>query len=113
MESDADPYYVINSVPKQAAGVEFASYRTWVHKASGLPVKTEFSDAKGAIYRTYEALKVEMIQGYPTVTEARMSDSRMGGSTTLSYSGIAYDQDLADELFSERYLRNPPRRLLR
>lgn len=113
LESDTDPYYVVVSTPRQPDTVEFARYRNWIHKASFLPVKTEFLDAKGNVYRTYEALKVENIQGNPTVTEARMSDTRIGGSTTLRYSGVAYDQGLEEELFTERYLRNPPRRVLR
>lgn len=113
LESDADPYFVVLSTPKEPSTVEFAQYRNWIHKATFLPIKTEFLDAQGKVYRTYEALKVETIQGYPTVTEARMSDTRIGGSTTLRYTGVSYDLGLDEELFTERYLRNPPRKVLR
>jgi len=65
------------------------------------------------LYRTYSALKVEEVDGFQTVTQSRMSDSRIGGYTEMSYSDVKYNVGLADELFSERYLRNPPRRELR
>jgi outer membrane lipoprotein-sorting protein len=113
LEEESGPYYVVASTPKNTAAVEFSQYRNWIHKGSHLPVKTEFMDAGGEVYRTYEALKVEVIQGNPTVVEAKMSDTRIGGHTSLTYSGVAYDQDLQEDLFSERYLRSPPRKVLR
>jgi hypothetical protein len=41
-----------------------------------------------------------------------MSDSRIGGYSLLEYSGVVYNQGLGEELFSERYLRRPPRKAL-
>lgn len=108
-----DTYYVLKSTPKDPSTVEFASYKTWIHRTSYLPIKTEYTNAHGKVTRTYEALAVAKIQGYPTVTKARMSDSERGGSTTLTYSGINYDLGLEEALFTERYLRNPPRQQLR
>ncbi len=113
LEAESGPYFVVASVPKDAQSVEFSRYRNWIHKSTYLPVKTEFLDVAGEVYRTYEALKVETIQGHPTVVEAKMSDRRIGGHTLLRYSGVAYDQDIEEDLFSERYLRNPPRKVLR
>jgi len=102
-------YYVVKSTPKDASRVEFASYTNWIHRGTFLPVKTEFSDAAGKVYRTYEALAVETVQGYPTVVRSRMSDTRIGGNTTLEYSAVVYDTGVPEEVFSERYLRTPPR----
>lgn len=106
-------YYVLQSTPKDSGAVEFAYYKNWIHKTSFLPVKTEFYDAAGKAYRSYEALKVENIGGYQTVTQARMTDSRIGGHTDMVYSDVQYDLGLSEDLFTERYLRNPPRRELR
>ncbi len=110
---ETDNYYVVESTPLNADQVEFATYKNWIHKQTFLPVRTEFYNDNGQAYRTYEALKVEDIGGYQTVTESRMSDSRIGGHTTMGYSDVQYDMDLAEDLFTERYLRNPPRRYLR
>lgn len=106
-------YYVLKSTPKNPAAVEFAYYKNWIHRDTFIPVKTEYYDKNDRLYRTYTALKVEEIDGFQTVTQSRMADARTGGYTEMSYSDVKYNVGLADELFSERFLRNPPRRELR
>lgn len=113
LTEESDTYYVLTSTPKEAGSVEFASYTSWIHKTTFLAVKIEYQDKKGEVYRTYEALGVEVIDGHPTVTSSRMSDHKQGGSTSMTYEDVRYDTGLADDIFSERYLRNPPRKLLR
>jgi outer membrane lipoprotein-sorting protein len=113
LESETDDYYVIRSEPKSAEDVEFASYKNWIHKATFIPVKTEYYDEQGDVYRTYTAVEVEVIDGYATVVRATIEDTRMGGRTQMRYSSVAYDLDLPAGIFAERYLRNPPRRHLR
>lgn len=106
-------YYVVESKPKDPKSVEFAAYKMWIHRESFTVVKVEFRDAAGEVYRRYEVLGVETVQGYPTVTKARMSDLRSNGSTTVTYSEVAYNLGLPDEIFTERYLRREPRQWLR
>lgn len=108
-----DTYYVLESEPREPGAVEFTRYKTWIHKGTFLPVKTEYMNRKGEVYRTYEAVKVDTIQGHPTVTESKMTDLDRGGSTTLTYENVRYDIGLEKDLFSERYLRNPPRQYLK
>jgi hypothetical protein len=42
-----------------------------------------------------------------------MEDRVRGGNTTLKFSRVQYDLGIGDEIFDERFLRNPPRDLLR
>lgn len=106
-------YYVIKSTPKDKKNVEFAYYKNWIHKTTFLPVKTEFYDKNDKVYRTYEALKVDTVDGHPTVTQSKMSDSNIGGYTLMDYSKVKYDIGLPDDIFTERYLRTAPREYLR
>jgi outer membrane lipoprotein-sorting protein len=99
--------------PKDPKSVEFASYKMWIHKTSFLPVKAEFYDAKGEKIREAQALEVQQIQDYPTVTRSSMKDLRTGSTTTISYSKVEYNIELTEDIFTERYLRNPPRAQLR
>ncbi len=108
-----DNFYVLKHTPKNPASVEFDHYITWVHKGTFLVTQTKFHDKEGNVYRTYDALKVETIEGKPTVMKARMSDSRLGGHTILDYSDVKYDVGLPDDIFTERYLRRPPVQHLR
>jgi outer membrane lipoprotein-sorting protein len=113
LAEESDTYHVLESTPKDKGSVEFASYKSWIHKTTFLAVKIEYQDRQGEVYRTYEALGVEMIDGHPTVTSSRMTDHTRGGATSMTYEDVRYDTGLADDIFSERYLRNPPRKLLR
>lgn len=108
-----DTYFVIESTPKERGSVEFAKYRAYIHKTTFIPVKIEYFDDRGTVYRSYEAVKVETIQGFPTVVESRMTNVPSGGSTSLRYSRVEYNVDLPQDIFTERYLRNPPHRYLR
>ena len=113
LEEETDDYYIVRSTPKNASDVEFASYKNWIHKSTFIPVKTEYYDQNGDAYRTYTAIAVETIGGHPTVVKSSMADARIGGVTEMAYSEVAYDTALSEEIFTERYLRNPPRRELR
>jgi len=108
-----DNYYVLKNTPKNSDGVEFSQYTAWIHRATFLPIKVEYLDKNGEKYRVYEALGVETVDGYPTVTKSRMKDLKAGGETTITYSDVKYNVGLPDSIFSEQYLRNAPRRHLR
>jgi len=110
---ETDNYYVLKSTPKNLKLVEFAYYKNWIHKTTFIPVKTEFYDTSGKAYRTYDALKVDTINGFPTVTRSKMTDTNIGGFTVMGYSKVNYDIGLPEDIFSERYLRAAPRQYLR
>ena len=105
-------YYVLKNVPKDPGSVEFSYYMMWIHRQTYLAVKVEYYDKNGEKYREYEALKVDTVQGYPTVSSSRMKDFK-SGSTVIEYSNIKYDIDIQDKYFTERYLRRAPRKYLR
>lgn len=107
-----DNYYVIKNTPVDPSSVEFQFYKMYIHKETFIPVQIEYYDQKNELYRLGKTLKVETIQGYPTITKASMENLKAGSSTIMEYSNIQYNIDLANEIFSERYLRNPPQKFL-
>ncbi|MBI1387024.1 MAG: outer membrane lipoprotein-sorting protein [bacterium] len=108
-----DVYYVLKSTPKDAKGVEFAYYKTWIHKETFIPVQTMYYDESGKEYRKYTALAVEPVDGIQTVVKGQMEDLRSGTTTVNEYANVKYNLDFPDDIFSERYLRKPPREYLR
>ncbi len=110
-KSDGD-LYVLEGKPKDPASVEFTRYEVSIDKQTMLPVKIRFFDAQNRNYRLVEALKVETIDGHPTVTHSKVSDLKNGGSTEMQFRFISYDLGLPDDIFSERSLRTPPREWL-
>ena len=108
-----EQYYVLNNIPKDPKSVEFSSYKIWIDKKTFMPMKAEYLDREGQLYRVVEALEVKNIQGYPTVIRSRVKDLAGGGQTVSEFSRITYDIGLKERIFTERYLRRPPRAVRR
>lgn len=106
-----DTYYVLKNTPRRPDRVEFDSFTMWIHKDTFLPVRISYEQG-GEVYREYEVLQVEEVQGFMTVTQSRMKDLRNGGETTLSYASVEYNTELPEDIFTERYLRRAPREFL-
>lgn len=105
------PASVIESRPK--AVVDYARRLSWIDREHGLPLREEYYDARGEKVREFTADKVEQIGGQWTVTARTMRNLQTGHRTETVFEAVRYDVGLADDLFSERYLRNPPRQWLR
>ena len=105
--------YIIKNTPVDAGSVEFSYYTVKIDKDTFLPRRAEYYDKNGKMYRMVEATKVETIQGFPTVTESVVKDLNTGGSTVNTFSNIEYDIGLKENIFTERFLRRPPREVTR
>lgn len=106
---ETDQAFVLKNTPKNPAEVEFASYTVWIDKKSFLPTKAEYLDKEGRKYRVVEALETKMIAGFPTVVKSRVKDLLSGSETVSEFKNIKYNIGLKNKIFTERYLRRPPR----
>jgi outer membrane lipoprotein-sorting protein len=112
VSSEGDAYKVKNT-PKNPKNVKFSYYYVYIDKQSFLPTKSEYYNNQGELYRIIEALKIETIQGYPTIVKMKATDLTTGSSTVSEFSQIEYDINLSQDIFSERYLRRPPMRWIK
>jgi len=108
-----DTQYVVKNVPKDPNSVEFQSYTVWIDKDTFLPRKAEYLDKSGKLYRRILSNKIETIQGHPTATEQTAEDVARGTRTVIAFGSIKYDIGLKDNIFTERFLRRPPREVTR
>ena len=108
-----DRRFILKNTPKHPAGVEFSYYHVWIDRRTLMPIKAEYYDKEGRKYRLVEVLEVQELQGHPTVVKSRAKDLIGGGETMMDFSGIRYDIGLKDNIFTERYLRRPPREVRR
>ncbi|TFG39432.1 MAG: outer membrane lipoprotein-sorting protein, partial [Chromatiales bacterium] len=86
-----DEFYVLKHVPVDSQSAEFSSYVTWINRETFLPMKIDYTNAAGDVYRRVEVLAVETIDGHPTVTASRVTDLLSGGKTDMQFRYIAYD----------------------
>jgi len=105
------PAYVIESQPKAAA--DYVRRVSWIDRERGLPLKEEYFDARDEKVRVFNADKVEEVNGHWTVTARTMKNLQTGHRTETVFEQVRYDIGLTNSIFSERYLRNPPRKWIR
>jgi outer membrane lipoprotein-sorting protein len=107
LASSDENYYELKNTPEDVSQVEFSYYKVWVDTKNFIPVRAEYYDKEGRLYRKIEVLAVENIQGYPTITRMKAEDLNSGASTVAEFSDSSYDLGLKEDIFTERYLRNP------
>lgn len=116
-----DQHYILKNVPKNTGAVEFAYYLAYIDKSSFITEKMEFYKKSDILYRVMSVLKVKNIEAetnngpalFPTVVESMVESMETGSVTRMTLSNIVYNIDLAEDVFSERYLRRPPRDITR
>ena len=108
-----DKLFVVKNVPKQPDTVEFGYYNVSIDRKNYVPVKMEFYDKKDKLYKVIESAKIEEIQGFPTVVKSVVSNFQTGSKTEMEFNKVEYNIGLKDSIFTERYLRRPPREAIR
>ena len=107
-----DKYYIVRNVPKKPDTVEFSYFNVSIDRKTFVPMKMEFYDKNNKLYRVIESTKVETIQGFSTVVKSVVSELNTGGKTEMEFTNVKYNINLKD-IFTERYLRRPPREAIR
>lgn len=100
---------VVKSVPK-AADMEYSSKLSWIDLTAFLPLKEEYYDGQGALYKVFTADEIKAVGGFPTVLKRTMKNLQSGHATEVAYTKAEYDIGIEDSLFSERFLRQPPQK---
>ncbi len=97
--------YLTESVPKVKED-KIAKMRAWIDKETYIPLKVEFYDHNGQLYKVYKSGKIKMIKGYPTTMSRTMVSPLEGTKTVILINPkkVKYDIGLSASLFSERAL---------
>ncbi|RJQ46838.1 MAG: outer membrane lipoprotein-sorting protein [Nitrospiraceae bacterium] len=106
---DAKDCYVIKSAPK-AQDVDYAYKLSWIDKGTFLPLKEEYYDKKGELYKVFSADEIKDVKGFPTITKRAMKNLSSGHRTEVTYVKADYNIGIEDSLFSERFLKQPPKK---
>ncbi|GBD95894.1 MAG TPA: outer membrane lipoprotein-sorting protein [Nitrospirae bacterium] len=104
--------HVIKSRPK-AGDVNYSYKLSWIDKENFLPLKEKFYDLKGDLMKVFTADRFGEIKGYPTVVERTMKNIRSGHRTEVTFLKTDYNTGIPDRLFSERFLKRPPKKWIK
>lgn len=109
---DGQKTLVIKSTPR-AKDMPYLYRISWISKESYLPLKVEYYDYNEKLYKVFTADEIKNIDGFPTITKRTMKNLQSGHKTVVSFQDVKYNIGLKDSIFTERYLRRPPRQYLR
>ena len=104
--------YVVKSTPK-AGDVNYSYKLSWIDRTNFLPLKEEYYNLKGELMRVFTAGRIATIKGFPTVVGRTMKNIQSGHRTEVTFTKIDYDIGIEDNLFSERFLKRPPKKWIK
>lgn len=101
--------YIVKSTPK-AADMEYSYKLSWIDKSDFLPIKEEYYDKRGELYKVFSADEIKSVKGFPTIMRRTMKNLQSRHMTQVTYLKADYNVGIEDSLFSERFLKQPPRK---
>lgn len=99
--------YHIEAIPKDDEVVEETGYsriERWIRPDIWVMVKSRFYDEKGRFLKELTTENIEQIDGIWTVKTMRMVNEQNNHQTLFTFSNIAYNTDIGDNVFSQRQL---------
>ncbi len=100
VDSFAGGIYAVTATPKKALGYEKLVY----HVDSSTWKYAKIDYWRGGKLAKSQTVAYDKVQGYDMPTRILMS-SASGSSTELSFTGYKLDQELGDQYFTERFLK--------
>ena len=101
--------YIVKSTPK-AADMEYSYKLSWIDKSDFLPIKEEYYDKRGELYKVFSADEIKSVKGFPTIMRRTMKNLQSRHMTQVTYLKADYNVGIEDSLFFERFLKQPPRK---
>lgn len=100
--------YVIESLPKEAAGGAIGRIVAWIETEHATPLRREYYDAEGRLSRVLHFGDIREVQGrrFPYVWTARRASSE-DHETRLEVEGVWFDPKFEPDAFSTQRLKFP------
>ena len=100
-----DEFYLLKLIPKPEAEKDYSNLHLWVRKDNFYPVKTEYYDKGGNLWKVMERRKIEKNGNYWIAMEMEMKDLKKDHSTRSVIDTVELDTGLPDEIFTKRNLK--------
>lgn len=109
---DGAAVHVVESKPKEEYD-GFAVKRSYINKETLLPHKELYFNDKGELIKVMTAEEIKEVDGIMTIVHRIMEDVDKERETHVIFSDIDYNVGISNDLFTERYLKNPPMQFIR
>ena len=99
--------WVIESTPKEKYK-GFTRKVSYIGKETYLPYKELYFGKKDKLVKVMTSEEIKEVDGIITITHRTMKDVKKNRVTHVIFEDIDYNTGIKDEIFTERYLMNPP-----
>ena len=98
--------FVLESIPKEEAGVVWGKLLTWISKEYYFQLKIEFYDEDEFLVKTYVGTEIKEMDGrtFPTHWEM-LPEDRPGEKTSFTYLKIQFNYPVNESFFSEQNMK--------
>lgn len=100
-----DTLYVLKLIPKPGVKKDYGFLKLWVDRKTYHPLKTEFYDKAGNLWKIMTFRDIVNIKGYWIARELEMADLKKNHRTRMILKDIELDTGISDKIFTKRYLR--------
>lgn len=104
---DGSEVIVIESTPKEKYK-GFTRKVSYVDKVTYLPYKELYFGKKDKLVKVMTSEEIKEVEGIMTISHRTMKDVKKNRVTHVIFDNIDYNTGIKDDLFTERYLMNPP-----
>lgn len=99
--------YVVALHKKEGSDISYGKIIMWVRQDNFVPVRLDYYDEShpDEVYKRLIQSDIKTIDGIPTATRMRMENLADGTRTEITFLDMAYNQDIDENLFTERGMR--------
>jgi outer membrane lipoprotein-sorting protein len=99
-----DDAWVIKLYPNDPKGKDYAYLYVYYRKDNYYPVKVEFFDSSGEVWKTIERKNLEQVKGHWVARQLEVRNLKTNHATISTLDKVEFDIGLSDEIFTKRYL---------
>ena len=104
------PVWIVESTPK--GDWEYEKKVSYIDQTTFLPYH-EYYYKKGEVVKEMNAEEIVESDGFVTITHRTMTDVKKERVTHVVFANIDYNAGVEDDVFTERYLVNPPMKYIK
>lgn len=95
----------VESVAKEKSDVSYSKVVSWVKTDNFYPLKMDYYNEDGDLFKTLFLKDIKIIDDYPTAMEMVMKNLEDNSETKMAVKSVTYDWRPSKDFFSERNLK--------
>ncbi len=101
---DAGNVYVLELKTRDGIRSDYSKLHMTIRKSDNYPLKIDYFDRRGNNVKRMTSQQIRDVSGYKIAHRTIMEDLRGGSKTIMEIKSAEFDNNLSDDIFTERYM---------